>query len=459
MRTFLCLAACLSAATVTASPIYSVKNGPVVKADDGNAGMNPAIFRPLQARGQVGSEQTTAVGQSTQIDLPVHGRQEKRHIDDLALYHKRVQDAYAAVAKLATLEPDDAQLAKAFIPPMKRQASKVTVTTTTTVPPASCQCGNGDCDSDGDSNSESAAQATQSSTESDAIKATASSEASKPSANAAASMTSADASSSPTNADTAASQTGAAAQGAQAQASPGADANSSTNSSDQAAATMNANANSNSTESSSSSTSTSATGATAAASNGRTTFDNSQGVEVQAGAIQGAQASSATQTDLLPGDKGTDFASSASSSQQPVPDAADGGPLPQPTGPPNNGIGSDAANTSPQPAASDAADAQTSEAYRDPAGGQPSTPAPDATPPQGSDAATPVDPQGPPDLNAPSPPDNVAAPEDDEEEELARRSDGQSRDFEHQYRGRNRVLHDLLIRRSGSLLYLSLRPR
>ncbi|TID24912.1 hypothetical protein E6O75_ATG04117 [Venturia nashicola] len=422
----------------------------VVKADDGNAGMNPAIFRPLQARGQVGSEQTTAVGQSTQIDLPVHGRQEKRHIDDVALYNKRVQDAYAAVAKLATLEPDDAQLAKAFIPPMKRQASKVTVTTTTTV--ANVETVTATATATATANAmAAAAQATQSSTESDAMKATASSEASKPSANAAAAMTSADASSSPTNADTAASQTGAAAQGAQAQASPGADANSSTNSSDQAAATMNANANSNSTESSSSSTSTSVAGATAAASNGRTTFDNSQGVEVQAGAIQGAQASSATQTDLLPGDKGTDFASSASSSQQPVPDAADGGPLPQPTGPPNNGIGSDAANTSPQPAASDAADAQTSEAYRDPAGGQPSTPAPDATPPQGSDAATPVDP--------PSPPDNVAAPEDDEEEELARRSDGQSRDFEHQYRGRNRVLHDRLIRRSGSLLYLSLRPR
>lgn len=77
--------------------------------------MDPNIFRPLQARGQA----------STNID----------GIDEDS-QNRKVLEAYAAVAKLAVLEPDDAQLAKAFIPPMrKRQASKVTVTTTTTVPP------------------------------------------------------------------------------------------------------------------------------------------------------------------------------------------------------------------------------------------------------------------------------------------------------------------------------------
>lgn len=110
----------------------------VIKAEAGTAGMDPSIFRPLQARGQASNERTTAVGQSTQVDSSVQRRQEKREVDDVTLHNKRVQDAHAAVAKLAILEPDDAQLAKAFIPPMrKRQASKVTVTTTTTIPPVS----------------------------------------------------------------------------------------------------------------------------------------------------------------------------------------------------------------------------------------------------------------------------------------------------------------------------------
>jgi len=80
--------------------------------------MDPSIFRPLQARGQANSNIEGIDG----IDEDSRNR--------------KVLEAYAAVAKLAVLEPDDAQLAKAFIPPMrKRQASKVTVTTTTTVPP------------------------------------------------------------------------------------------------------------------------------------------------------------------------------------------------------------------------------------------------------------------------------------------------------------------------------------
>lgn len=78
----------------------------VVKAEAGTAGMDPAIFRPLQARGQTSDERTAAVGQLTQIDSPVQRRQEKRRADDVVL-------------------------------PFKRQAPKVTVTTTTTIPPVS----------------------------------------------------------------------------------------------------------------------------------------------------------------------------------------------------------------------------------------------------------------------------------------------------------------------------------
>lgn len=97
--------------------------------------MDPSIFRPLQARGQESNEQTAAVGRLTPVDSTVRRRQEEQGFDDVALLNKRVKDAHAAVAKLAILDPDDAQLAKAFIPPMrKRQASKVTVTTTTTIP-------------------------------------------------------------------------------------------------------------------------------------------------------------------------------------------------------------------------------------------------------------------------------------------------------------------------------------
>lgn len=108
----------------------------VVKAEAGTAGMDPSVFRPLQARGQASGERTTADEKSTQVDSLLQNRQEKREVDDTALHNERVRDVHASVAKLAILEPDGSQPAKAFIPPMKkRQASKVTVTTTTTVPP------------------------------------------------------------------------------------------------------------------------------------------------------------------------------------------------------------------------------------------------------------------------------------------------------------------------------------
>ena len=87
----------------------------VVKLEAGTAGMDPSIFRPLQARGQA----------SSNADINTEDS-----------HNRKVLEAYAAVEKLAVFEQDDAQLAKAFLPPMrKRQAAKVTVTTTTTVPP------------------------------------------------------------------------------------------------------------------------------------------------------------------------------------------------------------------------------------------------------------------------------------------------------------------------------------
>ncbi|KAE9979134.1 hypothetical protein EG328_001075 [Venturia inaequalis] len=453
MRSYLCLAAWLSTASVTASPLYLGKNGPVVKAEAGTAGMDPAIFRPLQARGQTSDERTAAVGQLTQIDSPVQRRQEKRRVDDVVL-------------------------------PFKRQAPKVTVTTTTTIPPAAdVQTVTATVTATANAMA-AAAQATQPGTGADASKPSASAEASKPSADAAASKTSADTAASQTSADTsspqtsadpaasqtsadtsspqtsadpAASQTSAdtsspqtsadaaASQAAQAaQASTSADTSSSTTSSDQAKATMNANANSNSTESSPSSTPNPAASAIAAADNGRTTFDNSQGVEIQAGAIQAAKPSSSTQTDLLPSDEASNSTTPAASPQQPVPDAADGGPLPQPTGPPNNGIGADAAGQPPQPSGPDAASPQTPQISADPPVGQSQPPADGVAPPFPPDTAPPTGAlQGPPDPNSstPSPPDNNAAGT----------SNQQKREVEHQYRKAGRVLHERLIRRSGTL--------
>jgi hypothetical protein len=112
----------------------------VVKAEAGTAGMDPNIFRPLQVKGRASTNAGRAVlGSLASGDSSIQRRQEeKRELDDEELQRRTILEAYAAVAKLAVLEPDDAQLAKAFIPPMrKRQASKVTVTTTTTVPPVS----------------------------------------------------------------------------------------------------------------------------------------------------------------------------------------------------------------------------------------------------------------------------------------------------------------------------------
>jgi hypothetical protein len=153
--------------------------------------MDPNIFRPLQARGQASSNVGAAIpGSLTSVHSSIKKRQEeissildalamnnpedaaavkdsltkrkdstsdeasallaaetageeevdmkKRELDDEELQRRKIVKAYAAVAKLAIFEPEDAQLAKAFIPPLrKRQASKVTVTTTTTVPPVS----------------------------------------------------------------------------------------------------------------------------------------------------------------------------------------------------------------------------------------------------------------------------------------------------------------------------------
>lgn len=230
-------------------------------------------------------------------------------------------------------------------------------------------------------------------------------------------------------------------------------------SSEQATTTMNSNANTNGMEgsegmeSSSKTNSSSEAGATAAASNGRTTFDNSKGVEIQAGAIQAAQASSATQTDLIPGDKGTDSATNSTSSEQPVPDAANGGPLPEPTGPPNNGIGNDTAKASFQPSNPAAENGQPQPTSPEPADGQPSPPEEDVVPPQGSDAANSADTQAPPDSSAPTPPEDIAIPEDEGDEEgLSARSDHGERDVEHYFRERDRVLHKRLIRRNRTLL-------
>jgi hypothetical protein len=238
-------------------------------------------------------------------------------------------------------------------------------------------------------------------------------------------------------------KTSAAAEATKASAS--ADTSSSTTSSAEAAATMNANANSNSTESSSSSASSSAAGATAAANGGRTTFDNSQGVELQAGAIQAAQASSATQTDIQPGDKGTESASAASSPQS-VPDAANGGPLPQPTGPPSNGLGADAANGQTPPQGADAASAQTPPPSPDAANLQ--SPPSDVGPSPPAATMT-------PDSQASAQPGSAAAPQDEDEEgDLTRRSEHKnSLEAKHRYQRRDRVFRERLIRRSGTLLY------
>jgi hypothetical protein len=189
----------------------------VVKAEAGTAGMDPNIFRPLQARGQANSNIGAVIRRSwASAGTPVKKRQDsiadeaaallaaetaptqmdteaskqsldrdalaangltpdstaftttpaaaasapsseasaaaedssesdeeeddmkKRGVGAEGLQRRKVMEAYAAVEKLAILDPEDAQLAKAFIPAMKkRQASKVTVTTTTTVPPVS----------------------------------------------------------------------------------------------------------------------------------------------------------------------------------------------------------------------------------------------------------------------------------------------------------------------------------
>ncbi|QDS75505.1 hypothetical protein FKW77_004913 [Venturia effusa] len=451
MKAFLCLAAFLSLKTATTSPLYLGDNGPVDKEVAGTAGTN----QPLQAGGQASEKRIAAVDRSTQLESP----EQRREVDDVALYNRMVLDAHAAVAKLADLEPDDAQLAKAFIPPMrKRQASKFTITTTTTVPPvANVQTVTATATVTADAVG-AAAEAAQSGVEGDATKASASMKASKPSANAAASQTS----------------------------SRGADASSPSNPSNQAAASMGANANassnSNSTESASNSPSISPNGATAAASSGRTSFDNSKGVEVQAGAIQAAEASSATQTDLLPDEKGTESANNAAASQPPVPDAAHGGPLPQPTGPPNNGTGTDGTSGMPQRMESDSANAQDSSPTADPATGQSSPPETDTTPSQGSDntPTASADALASPGANASSPSDSAATPEDEDEDEdeedeededededgedeqdeeeeekkqeLTKRSVDKKRDVLH-HRVRKRIVHERLVRRSGTRLF------
>lgn len=243
---------------------------------------------------------------------------------------------------------------------------------------------------------------------------------------------------------------------------------------------MNANANSSSTEStsssSSSSTSNAPAGATAAANGGRTTFDNSQGVEVQIGAIQAAQANSATQTDLQPGDKGTD--TNAASSQQSVPDAANGGPLPQPTGPPNNGIaadvangqppaqGVDAANGQPSTQGADAANAQAPPPSADVANAQTTPPSADVanaqTPPPSADAATAQTPSPGPDAatipgvdaaNAGTPPIDTAPASDIQA--LAQGGDVAVLDDEDEEgeEAEPPMFRERLIRRTGTLLY------